>query len=177
MEGNGPMNGTPRKMNLLIFSADPVALDATVCRIIGIDPKYSLTVAIGEESGLGVYAEKEIELLGDPLESFVDKGFDVDRDQIIGHKSGRGVTKFVINMVVPRPYILPDKCIKCGVCIKACPVDPKALSWRDENKTNPPVYQYRRCIRCYCCQELCPEGAVQIKKPLLKRLFGKKITT
>ena len=62
MEGNGPMNGTPKKMNLLLFSADPVALDATVCRIIGLDPQLSLTVRIGAESGLGVYSENEIEL-------------------------------------------------------------------------------------------------------------------
>ena len=39
MEGNGPMNGKPKKMGVLLFSADPIALDATVCRIIGVDPK------------------------------------------------------------------------------------------------------------------------------------------
>ncbi|HIU29683.1 MAG TPA: 4Fe-4S binding protein, partial [Candidatus Egerieisoma faecipullorum] len=26
------------------------------------------------------------------------------------------------------------------------------------------------CIRCYCCQELCPFRAVRIKRPLLNRL-------
>ena len=30
MEGNGPRGGTPKKMNILLFSSDPVALDATV---------------------------------------------------------------------------------------------------------------------------------------------------
>ena len=78
------------------------------------------------------------------------------------------------NLVVPRPRIIGSKCIKCGNCVKACPVKPKAVDWHDGNKTNPPSYQYNRCIRCYCCQELCPTGAVEIKQPLVRRLFGRK---
>ena len=34
MEGNGPRGGTPRPMNVLLFSTDPIALDAT-CGIFG----------------------------------------------------------------------------------------------------------------------------------------------
>ena len=41
MEGNGPRGGTPKKMNVLLLSADPVALDATVCTMIGLDPSWS----------------------------------------------------------------------------------------------------------------------------------------
>ena len=26
-----------------------------------------------------------------------------------------------------------------------------------------PVYDYNKCIRCYCCMEICPEAAI-IKK-------------
>jgi len=70
MEGNGPMNGKPKKMGVLLFSADPVALDATGCRIIGVDPKYSLTVTIGKEAGIGVFDENEIELVGEPWKNF-----------------------------------------------------------------------------------------------------------
>jgi uncharacterized protein (DUF362 family) len=38
MEGNGPRGGKPRKMNILLFSDDPIALDATVCRLIDVNP-------------------------------------------------------------------------------------------------------------------------------------------
>jgi uncharacterized protein (DUF362 family)/Pyruvate/2-oxoacid:ferredoxin oxidoreductase delta subunit len=174
MEGNGPMAGDPRKMNVLLFSSDPIALDATVCRMINVDPKLSYTVTLGAEAGLGTYLENEIELLGDPLNTFIDRQFNVNREPIQPFKSGNGFVKFINNMFVRKPYINKTKCVKCGICVKMCPVDPKAVDWRDGRKNSPPTYNYDRCIRCYCCQEICPEGAVQLKAPLLRRLFSKK---
>jgi len=53
MEGNGPRNGTPRKMNVLLFSTDPVALDTTVCKLINLDPALVETLVYGEKFGLG----------------------------------------------------------------------------------------------------------------------------
>lgn len=38
MEGNGPIQGTPKTANVLVFGKDLVAVDATCCRIMGIDP-------------------------------------------------------------------------------------------------------------------------------------------
>jgi len=38
MEGNGPIQGTPKKAGVLIAGADPVAVDATCCRVMQIDP-------------------------------------------------------------------------------------------------------------------------------------------
>ena len=38
MEGNGPIQGTPKHMGLLVAGSDPVAVDATCCRVMQIDP-------------------------------------------------------------------------------------------------------------------------------------------
>ena len=38
MEGNGPIQGTPRPVGVVVAGADPVAVDATCCRIMHIDP-------------------------------------------------------------------------------------------------------------------------------------------
>ena len=38
MEGNGPIQGTPRAAGVVVAGADPVAVDATCCRIMRIDP-------------------------------------------------------------------------------------------------------------------------------------------
>ena len=77
MQGNGPRSGTPRPMQVLLFSTDPVALDATVCRMIDLDPKMVLPLVHGEAFGLG--SARDIEYLGEPLESFIQPDFDVNR--------------------------------------------------------------------------------------------------
>jgi uncharacterized protein (DUF362 family) len=39
MEGNGPIQGTPKSSGVLVFGNDPVAVDATCCRIMGLIPE------------------------------------------------------------------------------------------------------------------------------------------
>jgi uncharacterized protein (DUF362 family) len=39
MEGNGPIQGTPKACGVLIFGDDPVAVDATCCRVMGLMPE------------------------------------------------------------------------------------------------------------------------------------------
>lgn len=172
MEGNGPRGGTPKAMNVILFSTDPIAMDATVCRLMNLDPQLVLTNTVGMDFGAGTYKEEEIKLLGDPIESFIAKDFQVSRAPIKPFKprGGMGVIK---NLFVPKPYIIAGKCVKCGVCVNMCPVTPKAVDWHDGNRKNPPTYKYERCIRCYCCQELCPESAIHLKVSLIRRIFGK----
>jgi uncharacterized protein (DUF362 family)/ferredoxin len=192
MQGNGPRSGDARPMSVLLFSTDPVALDATVCRMIALDPMLVPTVRFGEAWGLGRAAD--VEIVGDPLSSFVDRDFVVNRapGSTTG-ESGR-FGRFTRDRLVPRPVIDPSLCTACGTCVKMCPVEPKAVDfqsgyeWVDESAdqstllmdgapvrarthTSPPVHHYDRCIRCYCCQELCPEQAIGIAKPLLGRLI------
>ncbi len=169
MEGNGPRGGTPKAMNVLLFSADPIALDATVSRMIDLNPTHVPTNVFGKEWGLGTYEEKDIELLGDPLASFIKKEVNVVREPVRSLPAGKNYV-FMRSLISPRPVIDPAKCTKCGTCTRACPVEPKAVAWHDGDKTKPPTYKYDRCIRCFCCQELCPDHAISIKTPLLAKL-------
>ena len=52
MEGNGPIQGTPKYAGVLVAGRDPVGVDATCCRVMGIDPKQIqyLQMARGEEN-------------------------------------------------------------------------------------------------------------------------------
>jgi uncharacterized protein (DUF362 family) len=38
MEGNGPLHGPSRRLGCLVFADDPVAADATCCRLMTIEP-------------------------------------------------------------------------------------------------------------------------------------------
>jgi uncharacterized protein (DUF362 family)/NAD-dependent dihydropyrimidine dehydrogenase PreA subunit len=173
MEGNGPRGGDPRRMNVLLLSADPIAIDATMCRIMNLDPALVLTNRAGEEMGAGTYHEENIRLLGDPIEEFIAKDYVVNRNPEQDAPK-RAQPAFIKNAITPRPYIVAERCVRCGICVKMCPVTPKAVDWHDGNKQNPPGYRYERCIRCYCCQELCPERAIKIKVPFLRRLLDRK---
>lgn len=170
MEGNGPRSGKPRKLNVLLFSRDPVALDATACRIINLDPEVVPTSKLGQKAGLGVYRSENIELVGEGIDSFVCHDFDVIRTP--PEHCARGKIKtFVKNRLCERPVIHTAKCTNCGTCVKMCPVDPKAVEWRKGAKSKPPTHYYDRCIRCYCCQEACPEGAISTQTTLLGRVL------
>lgn len=171
MEGNGPRGGTTRQMNALLLSADPIALDATMCRMMNLDPELALIVKMGAAMGAGTYLADEIEILGDNLDDFIAPDYKVDRGPVKTMKQSGGL-QAIQNRLVPRPFIVADKCIKCGVCVNMCPVSPKAVDWHDGDKSHPPTYRYDRCIRCYCCQELCPESAIHLKVPILRRLMG-----
>ena len=170
MEGNGPRNGTPRKMNLLLFSTDPVALDATVCRLVNLDPGLVEPLIYGEQFGLGTITN--IDYVGDPIEEFVVTDFVVNRSpKKTTTDTSFLATSFLRRYSAPRPTIKPDICTKCGRCVEVCPAQPKALSWSGEDKTSLPVYDYSKCIRCYCCQELCPFNAIYVKVPPLGKII------
>jgi uncharacterized protein (DUF362 family)/NAD-dependent dihydropyrimidine dehydrogenase PreA subunit len=171
MEGNGPQAGDPRPMHVLLFSTDPVALDATVCKMINLDEKLVDTIKYGNEYGLG--SSKDIDYIGEKPERFFDADFNANRSPAsTSTKPDAFNNRFIRNYITPRPVIVEEKCIKCGRCVEVCPAEPKALSWQN-GKKQPPVYDYSKCIRCYCCQELCPEQAITTETPLLGRLFGR----
>jgi len=166
MEGNGPRGGTPRPMNVLLFSTDPIALDAIASRMINLNPLFVPTTLVGSETGAGNYKEEDIELVGDPLKDFICMDFNVERSAVKSVKKGRMV-QFLNNRLVAKPYILEEKCNQCGTCVQSCPVEGKAVNWLEGDKTKPPVYDYSKCIKCYCCQEMCPESAIVLKDPLI----------
>ena len=170
MEGNGPRSGDPRPMHALILSADPVAVDATCCRMVALDPTFVPTTTIGQERGLGEFRREQIEYVGDPLESLIDEDFRIVRTRVRSNASYAhyGIIK---TAVLPRPVIDEDRCVKCGRCVDACPVPDKAVRFED-GRSAPPRYDYDLCIRCYCCHEMCPERAIDKRTPLLGRLLG-----
>jgi len=170
MEGNGPRSGKLKQLNVLLLSIDPIALDATACRIIDLDPEVVPTSRPGEKAGLGTYHIENIELVGESVESFLDPGFEVNRTPPV-HSSGGRFRTFIKNRITQRPVIDKAKCTSCGICVEMCPVEPKAVDWDKGDQSKPPRHDYDRCIRCYCCQETCPEGAIFIDSPLLGRLL------
>lgn len=67
MEGAGPTRGDPVPMNTILAGIDPVATDATGCRIMDIDPHTIRHIQRAAEKGLGNI--DKITVVGDALDS------------------------------------------------------------------------------------------------------------
>jgi uncharacterized protein (DUF362 family) len=65
MEGRGPANGKPRRLDAILASRDCVALDATAIRLVGLDPQRARHVALSAAQHLGRIDAPEIEVDGD----------------------------------------------------------------------------------------------------------------
>ena len=66
MEGNGPIQGVPRKSGVLVFGADPVAVDATSARLMGLDP-WKVWYLAQADRFLGNAADDRIDQRGEDL--------------------------------------------------------------------------------------------------------------
>jgi uncharacterized protein (DUF362 family) len=68
MEGPGPVSGHPVKMDLIIAGRDVVAVDATACRVMGIDPSEIYHIRRAYEKEFGEMAQHRIQLVGNSME-------------------------------------------------------------------------------------------------------------
>jgi len=75
--------------------------------------------------------------------------------------------KFSLSITVKPEYIDSKMCTGCGVCLDTCPSEGSVI--RGFSKNNIPLYTIceDRCLyfkdkACAKCQELCPEGAINL---------------
>jgi uncharacterized protein (DUF362 family)/NAD-dependent dihydropyrimidine dehydrogenase PreA subunit len=165
MEGAGPRNGTLRFMGLIIAGANPFAVDATIARLIGVEPATVPLLALAEKRGLLGLEETGVEIRGEELDAFMIADFKVPPASTrIGFRVPAMVNAFFRRFVSPYP-VIKENCRKCGVCLQACPAQLITVG-PDKVKIDD-----RRCIRCYCCQEFCPHDAIELKAPFLGRFL------
>jgi uncharacterized protein (DUF362 family) len=68
MEGDGPIMGDPKQVGVLVMGRNLPAVDATCCRIMGIDP-YKVSYLEQADNWLGPIGEKSIEQRGETIVS------------------------------------------------------------------------------------------------------------
>jgi len=68
MEGNGPIQGTPKPVGVLVMGSDLPAVDSTCCRIMGIDPARVEYLSMAADV-LGVTDESRIDQRGEAIRS------------------------------------------------------------------------------------------------------------
>jgi uncharacterized protein (DUF362 family)/Pyruvate/2-oxoacid:ferredoxin oxidoreductase delta subunit len=148
MDGDGPSSGRPRNLGILGISKNAFILDECIEKLVHFPYPTPITHLAGKHKLLPDY-----EVIGDVIPSIDDflAPDTMDTDWNIPHFAKR----LLKNVFTKKPKIHNKICKSCGVCAKVCPANALSMEKRG------PVFDYTRCIRCYCCQEMCPEGAVR----------------
>jgi uncharacterized protein (DUF362 family)/Pyruvate/2-oxoacid:ferredoxin oxidoreductase delta subunit len=163
LEGQGPgRGGTPRELGLLIGGPSAHAVDKTICTLLGLDPNQLLTYQ--QARSLGVF-NGQVHVRGDLR--IVDD-FVLPQPQSLSGGSGQ-LQRLMRKYVIQKPVADDRLCKLCGECWRICPA--QCIS----HNTRGVRFDYDRCIRCYCCIEVCPHAAVRAQEPVLGKLRSKLI--
>jgi uncharacterized protein (DUF362 family)/Pyruvate/2-oxoacid:ferredoxin oxidoreductase delta subunit len=156
MDGNGPGSGDPRQVGLLLGGINPVAVDVIAAEIAGIPKKLLHVERMAERLRLDGAERARITTVGTPLEEARVKGFRLPHISDVQFGLPLFLKNRLRHYLTSRPCALPEKCGLCGICMAACP--PRAMAIKEGRLT----IDYHSCIRCFCCRELCPEGALDV---------------
>jgi uncharacterized protein (DUF362 family)/Pyruvate/2-oxoacid:ferredoxin oxidoreductase delta subunit len=149
LEGQGPgRRGKPRHVGVLVGSRSGLTADEAICRMLGIDPQQLPTLHAAQELGA---LDGEPEIIGDFHEIF-----DYQLPKLGSLTFGpKFMQKYMRKHFIQRPAVEVEVCKMCGECWNICPA--RAITPYEEIIG----FDYDRCIRCYCCIEVCPHGALQ----------------
>jgi uncharacterized protein (DUF362 family)/Pyruvate/2-oxoacid:ferredoxin oxidoreductase delta subunit len=148
MDGDGPSSGRPRNLGVLGVSKNAFALDDCIEKLVHFPfptPINQLAVKHGLLPDYAVVSSNMPAI----SEFLLPRTMDTDWSVPLFAK------KLLRNVFTKKPKVLKNICKGCGICVNVCPA--KALLILDKK----PVFDYGKCIRCYCCQEMCPEGAIK----------------
>lgn len=104
--GPGPRTMKPEIKNVILASADQVAIDAVSAKLMGFDPLSITYIRLAHERGLGVGDLAEIELVGDDV-SGEDWGFEVGYNfhRFLAWMAWFGPTRFLQKLVLRTPLV------------------------------------------------------------------------
>jgi len=175
LEGEGPgASGKPRKTGLILAGTDAVAMDNIMAMIMGFESANIPLIKCAGARGLSGARLEEIKILGGDLEEFIIEDYMLPKNNPVDRISKNRflsayVFPFIRNTLSLSPYQNMVKCTLCNTCIEICPE--KAITV----KNGKLVFDYKKCIRCFCCSEMCLYGAMDLKYSFLGNLiFGRK---
>ena len=183
MEGNGPGSGTPRKLGWIAAASDAVAMDRVITDVLGVPTDRVFMLEAAKQAGVGETDISRIEIRGLSIkeaQSLSDadrRPFELPPDPRTSGGLMPFLERVMKNSLTPEPLVDHGMCTRCGTCSEACPpqvIKLEQMKAKDKAGHDTKVEINRKgCIHCYCCQELCPEGAITIKTGWLAGLIAK----
>jgi len=112
-EGDGPSNGDPRKIGLVLASKSCTALDYAAVTIAGFDPMSVPTVKLAHKRGVGPTRLEDIELFGEQIEPLIMGDFKKTLTTSLAR-----APPFLVNslkrFIAVKPVVNASKCVRCG---------------------------------------------------------------
>ena len=104
--GPGPRTMVPEVKNVILASADQVAIDAVAARLMGFDPLAIPYIRLAHERGLGIGDVRQIELVGDDVSGEqwdFRVGYNLHR--FLAWMAWYGPTRFLQKLVLRTPLV------------------------------------------------------------------------
>ena len=135
-------------------------MDKAICLLLNLEPHQLATCRQAE--ALGVF-DGQVHIHGDVS---ICHDFRLPRLGPLTMGPPR-LRRWMRRHLIQRP--VPDNrlCKLCRACWELCPA--KVI----RHDTRGIQIDTEGCIRCYCCIEVCPHGAITAKEPILGRLLSR----
>lgn len=184
MEGNGPGDGTPRRVDTLLVGTDPFVFDLAATHLFGLDAVRIPCLAIAQQRGHFTDADFKaaraltplLHLEPAPPRSRVTCLLDSralaplrDATRLIHGREWARRLLYRLRIMqdvyeaqdacVERLWLDTDRCTSCGLCLAYCPLGLPILD---------PGFDFRSdlCTHCLYCAMVCPQQAVQVEGDL-----------
>ncbi len=168
MEGNGPSAGVPRNLGYIIGSSSVYAADYAFGEIINLNINNNPVLLSASKRKLIDF--NKIKINGDYQKIDDFKFADTAAVTPDGHVDPSLFFKIFYEIFKRISDIKPcinKNCSGCAICKKACPVGAIEII------NNKARIDYSKCIRCYCCHEMCNNKSIDLKKGVLASMLEK----
>ncbi|MBI0583096.1 MAG: DUF362 domain-containing protein [Methanomassiliicoccus sp.] len=158
MEGDGPSGGEPRRIGAVLAAADPVALDIVAAGLMGFRAEDLPTIRRAAERGMAPDGLR-VKVVGEEPGSLTVTDFK-HSSSTAASKLGVGapVLGRLLRAYALRPVVSKERCNGCGRCARSCPRETIRVV-RGKARIS-----HGRCIRCYCCHEMCENRAIELRR-------------
>ncbi|MBQ7520093.1 MAG: DUF362 domain-containing protein [Clostridia bacterium] len=174
MDGDGPTGGRPFPYGVIAAAEDALTLDFWLCRMLGVPLEDFPLWRAARQRGLPQCELKDGAIAGDLAPAHRFSGA-----QVPASHSLRLIPRFpfvgplIEKAMTSRPVHIPERCIGCGRCQEVCAAGALKHSGQARavsGSISSLSFDYSKCIRCYCCHEMCPVQAIGFMESPLVRL-------
>ncbi len=156
MEGNGPVNGKPKEMGVILAGTDALAIDACACGVFGYKYNQIPLLLECEKLKIGIANSAFIEKTGDGWDLITNCNAKKSKTATLLGYFPENIFHLATSILSCKPKINTEICIKCGKCLEICPKKTIKIINGDYN------IKQKDCILCMCCIEACPQNAIEL---------------